>query len=114
MPSEPHLSEIVFVNSSSLTLQWTPPDTPNGVITQYSIQLNGNNITDLNSNVLTYTIAGLSPDTVYVLQLTASTSAGAGPPSSVTITTRELLMFDASLVSRNLGVDVCASFYPES
>ena len=114
MPSEPHLSEIVFVNSSSLTLQWTPPDTPNGIITQYSIQLNGNNITDLNSNVLMYTIGGLLPDTVYVLQLMASTSVGAGPPSSVTITTCELLMFDASLASRNWGVDVCPSFYPGS
>ena len=93
MPSKPHLSEIVFVNSSSLTLQWTPPDTPNGVITQYSIQLDGNNITDLSSNVLVYTIGGLSPDTVYVLQLKAHTSVGVGPPSTVTSTTRKLLIY---------------------
>ena len=93
MPSEPHLSEIVFVNSSSLTLQWTPPDTPNGVITQYSIQFNGTNITDLSSNVLMYTIGALSPDTVYLLQLQAHTSVGPGPPSSVTFTTRKLLLY---------------------
>ena len=45
-----------------MTLQWTPPDPPNGVITQYSIQLNGTDIDDLSSNVLMYTIGGLSPD----------------------------------------------------
>ena len=90
MPNEPHFSKTIYVNSSSVILHWTPPDTPNGVITQYSIQLNGTDITNLNSNVLMYTIGGLSPDTVYVLQLSAHTSVGAGPPSSVTITTRKL------------------------
>ena len=54
-PSEPQL-EMVSVNSSSITLQWKAPDTPNGVITQYSIQLNGTDVDDLSSNVLMYTI----------------------------------------------------------
>ena len=83
--------EAFIVNSSSVTLQWNPPDTPNGVITQYSIQLNGTDITDLSSSVLMYTIEGLSPDTVYVIQLTASTSVGAGSPSSVTVVTCKVL-----------------------
>ena len=82
---------MVSVNSSSVTLQWTPPDHPNGVITQYSIQLNGTNITDLSSNVLMYTIGGLPPDAVYVLQLSAHTIVGEGPSSSVTIITCKLL-----------------------
>ena len=91
MPSEPLLSKIVFANSSILTLQWTPPVTANDVVTQYSIQLNETDIVRLSSNVLMYTIGGLSPDTVYVLQLSAHTSVGEGPPSSVTITTRKLI-----------------------
>ena len=91
MPSEPLLSEIVFINSSILTLQWTPPVTANDVVTQYSIQLNETDIAHLSSNVLMYTIGGLSPDTVYVLQLRAHTSVGEGPPSSVTIATRKLI-----------------------
>ena len=90
VPSEPRL-DIVSVNSSSVTLQWRVPDPPNGVITQYSIQLNGTDIDDLSSNVLMYTIGGLSPDTVYVLQLSAHTIVGEGPPSSVTIITCKLL-----------------------
>ena len=92
MPSEPRTLEVFIVNSSSVTLQWTPPGTPNGVITQYSIQLDGTNITSHSSNVLMYTIGGLSPDTVHVIGLTAYTSAGEGPPNSETVITRKLLM----------------------
>ena len=81
---------MVSVNSSSVTLQWSPPDPPNGVITQYSIQLDGTDRNDLSSNVLMYTIGQLSPDTVYVLQLSAHTIVGEGPPSNVTIITCKL------------------------
>ena len=90
VPSEPQL-EMVSVNSSSVNLQWTTPDPPNGVITQYSIQLNGTDIDDLNSSVRMYTIGGLSPDTVYVLQLSAHTIVGKGPPNNKTIITCKLL-----------------------
>ena len=89
VPSKPQL-EMVSVNSSSVTLQWSPPDPSNGVITQYSIRLNGTDRVDLNSNVRMYTIGQLPSDTVYVLQLTASTSVGEGPPSNVTIITCKL------------------------
>ena len=89
VPSEPQL-EMISVNSSSVTLQWSPPDLSNGVITQYSIQLNGTNATELSSNETMYTIGELSLDTVYVLQLSAHTSVGEGPPSSITIITCKL------------------------
>ena len=78
--------------SSNVTIRWNPPYTPNGVITQYSIQRSGTDIAGLDSNVLMYTIEGLSPDTVYVLQLRAHTSAGAGPPSNLTIVTCKLFI----------------------
>ena len=81
---------MVSVNSSSVTLQWSPTGPLNGVITQYSIRLNGTVRINLNISVQMYTIGGLSPDTVYVLQLTASTRVGEGPPSSVTIITCKL------------------------
>ena len=87
VPSEPHSLEIIFVNSSSVTLQWNTPTTTNGGITQYSIQLKGTNIANLSSNELMYTIGGLSPDTVYVLQLRAHTGAGPGPSSNRTVIT---------------------------
>ena len=64
-----------------------PPQTPNGLITHYSIQLNGTDIGNFSSNELMYTIEGLSPDTVYVLQLRAHTVVGAGPPINKSILT---------------------------
>ena len=90
VPSEPQL-EMVSVTSSSVTLRWTPPDPPNGVITQYSIQLNGTDIDNLSSNMTMYTIEELSLDTVYVLRLSARTVVGEGLPSTETIITGKLL-----------------------
>ena len=69
-----------------------PPETPNGVITQYSIQQNGSKITNFGNNMLMGTIEGFSPDTVYVLQLRAHTVVGAGPPSNLTIVTCKFLV----------------------
>ena len=88
-PSGPQSLEIVSINSSSVTLQWRPPENPNGVVTHYSIQLD-KNITIISISVLMYTIEGLSPDTVYVLQVRAHTGAGAGPPSNRTVLTSKL------------------------
>ena len=73
-----------------MTLQWSPPEFINGVITNYSIQLNGTNIGNFSGNELMYTIGGLLPDTVYILQLTAHTMVGEGPPSNTTVMTCEL------------------------
>ena len=67
-----------------------PPNVPNGIITYYSIERNGTNIGNFSSNELMYTIEGLSPDTVYVLQLRAHTGAGPGLPSNVTFITCKL------------------------
>ena len=82
--------EIISVNSSSVTLQWRPPVTPNGVITHYSILYNGSDITNFGNNMLMGTIGGLSPDTVYVLQLRAHTVVGSGIPTSETVLTCKL------------------------
>ena len=86
--------EVGSVTSTTVTLQWKPPETPNGVITQYSIQYDrivindfGNNI----SNMMNGTVEGLSPDTKYALQLRAHTRVDQGPPSSLTIKTCKLL-----------------------
>ena len=85
---------MVSVTSSSITLQWMPPEPPNGIITQYSIQFDTTNISNFGSNMLNIlmdTIEGLSPDTVYVLQLRAHNSVGAGPLSIITVITCRLL-----------------------
>ena len=86
--------EVVSVTTSSVTLKWMPPETTNGVITQYSIQ-NGetiiNNFGNNTLNMMIGTVEGLSPDTEYVLQLRAYTRVGAGPPHSLTVQTCKLL-----------------------
>ena len=73
-----------------MTLQWRSPETLNGVITQYYVRLDGTTTVNISSSVMMYTIGGLSPDTVYVLQLRAHTAAGAGAPSSRIILTSKL------------------------
>ena len=96
VPSEPQSLEIISITSSSVTLQWMPPVTPNGIITQYSIQFNATVINNFGNNMLNMlmgTVEGLSPDTVYTLQLTAYTSVGEGQPSNIAIITRELLIW---------------------
>ena len=90
-PSEPRSLAVFSVNSSSVTLQWMPPETPNGVITQYSIQHNESNITNFGNSVLIGTIERLSPDTKYDVQLRAHTVVGAGPSTSLTFLTCKFL-----------------------
>ena len=92
VPSEPRSLVVFSVTSISVTLQWMPPETPKGVITQYSILYNGSTINNFGNNMLMDTIEGLSPDTVYVLQLRAHTGAGAGPPSNLAVVTCKLFI----------------------
>ena len=78
-----------------MTLQCIPPETPNGLITKYSLQYNGSVIDNFGSvtlNRLTGTVEGLSPDTKYVLQLRAHTKVGPGPPVSLNFQTSKLLV----------------------
>ena len=91
VPSEVRSLEIVSLNSSSVTIQWRPPEFLNGVVTHYSLQLNEDDIVDISSSVLMYTNGGLSPDTMYVLQLRAHTGAGPGPSSNKTFVTSKLV-----------------------
>ena len=95
MPSEPRSLDIVSVNSSSVTLQWRPPETLNGVITHYSLQFDATIIENFGSsmpNMLVGTVGGLSPDNLYLLRLQmANTAAGQGPASSITVRTRKSL-----------------------
>ena len=76
-----------------MILQWRPPLTPNGVIVLYSLKYNSTIlvVTNTSSDVLMYTVGGLSSENVYVFQVTAHTGAGEGPPSSIVVVIRTLL-----------------------
>ena len=92
-PSAPQLLSINSVNSISVTLQWGPPATPNGVIVLYSLKYNSTTlvVTNTSGDVLMYTVEGLSSENVYVFQVTAYTGAGEGPPASIVGVIRKLL-----------------------
>ena len=74
-----------------------PPEYPNGVITKYSVHFHGMDIDDFGgdtadrSDKMTGTIEGLSPDTVYALEMKAYTRIGPGPPVSLPVKTRKSL-----------------------
>ena len=94
VPSQPCSLEVASVTSDCVKLQWMPPETHNGVITQYSIQYDGSVIDNFGSksgDILMGTVDGLSPNTEYVLQLKAHTRVGSGLPSSLTVKTCKLL-----------------------
>ena len=105
VPSEPRSLVVFSVNSSSVTLQWMPPESPNGVIMQYSILHDASNITNFGNNMLMDTIEGLSPDTVYDVQLRAHTVVGAGPSTSLTFLTCKLLNIISYSYQRTLPRD---------
>ena len=96
-PSEPLSLEIVTVDSTSVTLQWMSPKTPNGLITKYSVENDGKVIKEFNKDVsekMTGTVEGLSPGTKYVIEMKAYTRVGPGPPFTLSVTTCKLLNSD--------------------
>ena len=105
VPSEPCILREATVTSTTVTLKWIPPETPNGVITRYSVQYGERVINKFGSealNSLTGTVEGLSPNTSYVLQLTAHTRVGPGPPASLSVKTGMLLILQLSNITSYL------------
>ncbi|XP_016138558.1 ephrin type-B receptor 2 isoform X2 [Sinocyclocheilus grahami] len=67
----------------SITLSWSQPDQPNGVILDYELQYYEKNMAESNSTLLrsqtnTAVIRGLKPETIYIFQVRARTVAGFG------------------------------------
>ena len=79
---------IVSITNTTVSLSWMPPDTPNGIITQYQLQYrrsdNSTSITSLNitNDNLTYTVTGLNSNTEYVFTVRAFTVVGHGNASN--------------------------------
>ncbi|XP_065904893.1 uncharacterized protein [Dysidea avara] len=81
----PRLLTADIIQSRFMTLSWMPPDTPNGIIIQYEVQYSVNSTTLLVNfaDTLMGTVEGLSPVTLYTLQIRAYTRVGIGPFSSM-------------------------------
>ena len=73
---------------SSLVLTWNPPASPNGVIREYMLTLDGELV--YRNSLNSYTVLRLQPFTSYSLQLSACTSAGCTSGTLQTATTAEV------------------------
>ena len=89
VPAGPPRQVIAIAESSTTTtLFWSAPATPNGVITEYQLQCSGGGQV-FNHTVMetTATLSGLLPYTNYSCSITAHTSAGGGPAANTSATT---------------------------
>ena len=93
-PDSPPTAVAVGAESPyEVRVTWSPPTTPNGIITQYrlSATLNGSPLPSIivPRDDLTRVIDGLTPFGIVTVMISASTIVGEGP-SSPTVTLRTL------------------------
>ena len=87
---------MVGVTDTKVTLSWTSPDPPNGIITRYRVQyrISGSSnkmIQDTTNNISKYTVTGLTSNTEYIFEVSAFTRVESGPYSdAVTVHTGKL------------------------
>ncbi|KAM9366692.1 usherin [Symphorus nematophorus] len=74
----------------ALNVSWTPPDTPNGVITSYGLWLDGVLILNTSSSLRFFVVDGLSAWSRHVLRLQACTARGCGKGPMVEMRTLEM------------------------
>ena len=76
------------INSTAVSLTWSEPLLPYGIITSYMITYNstGSQIS-VTVNTNSYLISGLDEFTMYTVFIRASTRVGVGPSASLTVTT---------------------------
>ena len=101
-PSEPQQLEVATITSTTVQLQWLAPKYPNGVITRYSIHYDGKDINDFGEkvpNMMMGVVEGLSPYTIYVLEMKAHTRVGHGPPISLTVKTRKFMNINVAKIT---------------
>ena len=82
----------VSESSTSITVSWSAPVVPNGVITEYQLQcsVRGQTVSHIvMGSQTTTTLSGLLPYTSYSCRITAHTNAGRGPAATTSIITRQ-------------------------
>ncbi|XP_041646715.1 usherin [Cheilinus undulatus] len=81
---------VLHLSPHSLNVSWTPPDTPNGIITSYGLWLDGVLILNSSSSQRVFVVDGLSPWSRHVLRLQACTAQGCGKGPMVELRTLEM------------------------
>ncbi|XP_066923568.1 usherin-like [Clytia hemisphaerica] len=74
VPNQQGPPRVTSKTSTSISLAWSQPDDPNGIILRYQLQRNGSSV--YTGTQLTYTDTSLSPFTTYLYDVYAFTSAG--------------------------------------
>ncbi|XP_045065335.1 ephrin type-B receptor 2-like isoform X4 [Coregonus clupeaformis] len=82
-PSAVSIMHQVSRTPDSITLSWSQPDQPNGLILDYELQYYDKSMAEWNSSVVrsqtnTAVIRGLKPGAIYIFQVRARTVAGFG------------------------------------
>ncbi|XP_022097194.1 angiopoietin-1 receptor-like isoform X2 [Acanthaster planci] len=93
VPTAPVNVAIQNVDDVSITVKWSEPDPPQGIITHYNVRYwksgQTGSQTDEDVVLLVHRIPGLETNVTYTIQVQAETSVGVGPWSlDVTTTTR--------------------------
>lgn len=75
--------QLIVVDSTFVSLQWSPPSIPNGRIVSYTISYNSTEKEDSLTipDTSQYLITNLEPYTLYHFTIFASTAIGDGPAS---------------------------------
>nr|XP_040024120.1 usherin isoform X2 [Gasterosteus aculeatus aculeatus] len=78
------------LSPNALNVSWTPPDTPNGIITSYGLWLDGALISNSSSSLRFLVVEGLSPWSRHLLRLQACTARGCGKGPMVEVRTLQM------------------------
>ena len=96
-PSEPNSVVAVNSSSTSITVSWTAPSMPNGMIRGYTVTYYRSEVgmsdmaqEDVTSDITSIELSGLEIFTNYTIFVEAFTTVGVGAPSDVvTVVTSE-------------------------
>lgn len=88
MPTAPQSLTVEGISDTTVTLLWSSPDLPIGIITQYTMEYRRTvdtlfTIVNLSNTTLIYMVTGLAVDTENQFRLTAATVVGNGLFSEV-------------------------------
>ncbi|XP_058895005.1 usherin [Kogia breviceps] len=77
----------IIINSTTVELYWSPPEKPNGLISQYQLSRNGSLVFLGGSEEQNFTDKNLEPNSRYIYKLEATTGGGSSPSNEYIIQT---------------------------
>ncbi|XP_025748029.1 usherin [Callorhinus ursinus] len=77
----------IIINSTTVELFWSPPEKPNGLISQYQLSRNGTLVFLGDSEEQNFTDKNLEPNSRYIYKLEATTGGGSNPSDDYIVQT---------------------------